>query len=1731
MTPTPTLPAPGHFLSPPARRLACAPWLAALALVAGASRTSAGDANRLTYLDSDDPYYVSRDFPRLTTPQWVGEPGVEAVVVLAIDDMRGHEKWEAYLRPILERLKQIDGRAALSIMTCQIKPDQPHLQRWLAEGVSLETHTFDHPCPLLGKSDFAKAKATYDRCVDLMTTVPRNRPVAFRMPCCDSLNTVSPRFFAEIFNRTTPEGRWLSIDSSVFQLFTANDPALPREVALDADGRERFRKYLPADRTFVNTVADYPYPYVIGRLCWEFPCIVPSDWEAQRLHKPANPQTVADMQAAIDATVAKQGTFTLVFHPYEWIRPEQIVTLIDHAVAKHGRKVKFLNFREALERLEKNLLGGQSLRGANGQDAGARLLDLNQDGFLDVVIGNDRVRKTRVWSPATGSWKTSDFPVELVEADIAGRPRDAGVRFGVVRAGDDASMLVASKSHRGAWTFRDGKWHDDQPLVAGLTIDGHDVLAGDNGRDRGVRLRDLDRDGVCELLVGNDSQRAAFGFDRQENSWRRLPFSLPEGTAIVDARGRDAGLRFVDVDEDAYDDVVFSNDERYSIDLFRSMDAGWSRRVASGKASTTGALPPIVKEGTNNGAWFQARHMWVHNETTDRMKDLVDRRAFADLLKEVEPEAKSPEASLRAIRVRPGLTVELVAAEPLVVGPVAFDWGPDGRLWVVEMRDYPMGMDGQGKPGGRIKYLEDTDGDGRYDRATVFLEDLPFPSGVMVWRKGILYTAAPDIVYAEDTDGDGRADVKQVLFHGFGEGNQQHRVNGLRWGLDNWIYCANGDSGGQIESTKTGERVPLSFRDFRIRPDTGQLDPEIGQAQFMRERDDWGNWFGSQNSDPMFQYVLEDHYLRRNRNVPSPNPRNDVSVAPGAAPVFPVSRTLPRFNDFNVANRFTSACSAIVYRDELLGPAFAGNTFVSEPVHNLVHREVMSREGVLFHSRRAADEQQAEFLASSDNWFRPTMVRTGPDGAVWIADMYRAVIEHPEYIPKDWQERLNLRAGEDMGRIYRVYPVGTPPRQVPRLDRLNTAGLVAALDSPNGPLRDMVQGLLLWRGEKAAAPFLAKLATTCGRGTARLQALCTLDGLGALDEKVLLAGLADAEPGVRRHAIRLSEPWLARSPEVAAAALALVSDADAQVRLQLAYSLGEWGDRRAGQALGRIALADSGDIYIAAAVMSSISSDHLDSVVETVLAGVGHEHPVALFQKLLTLATAFDNHQVLVRLLAALAEPKDGTFEDWQVAALAGLLDTLDRRNLSLAKFQKDADEGLKAGLNRLAPMFAWARETATKDSVDPAARAAATSLLGRGPDREQADVDLLAGLLVPQSSAELQAAAVAALAKLDDARVPTLLLANWKGSGPEVRGQVLDALMRRGAWLTVLLDDIAAGHIAPGEIDAARRQRLVEHRDNEVRARAEKLLAVSGDSDRRAVIEKYRAALTSGGDRQRGKAIFKKSCSVCHRLEDIGTEVGPDLAALTDKGNETMLVAILDPNRAVESKFINYTAATTGGLTYTGMLASETGASVTLVGQEGKQATILRSDLAELASSSKSLMPEGLEKDISPAEFSDLAAYLSGIRPPRRVFAGNEPKIVEPEGFRGEFWLLASDCEIYGSTLTFEPLYRNLGMWGSENDHAVWTFEVTQPGKYIVRLDCACAPEVAGNGYQLLVGDATLAGKAPSTGNWDTYRQVTVGVVALKAGRQQVVLRPAGKLTGYLMDLKSVRITPVATD
>lgn len=1723
------------------------------------------DGNRLAYLDGHDIYYPHTKFPKLITPQWVGEDGVDAVVILAIDDMRDTAKYESYLRPILQRLKQIDGRAPVSIMTCNVKPDDPQLQTWLQEGLSLEVHTFDHPCPLL-QGGLDKAKATYDKCVDLMFSIPNNTPVAYRMPCCDSLNTVSPRFYKEIFNKTSPGGKFLQVSSSVFQVYTADDPEIPRELLFDADGKERFRKYFPKglkrgetthDR-FLNYVENYPYPYVIDRLCWEFPCMTPSDWEANFLHQPNNPQTVADMKAALDITVLKQGVLNLVFHPHGWIQAEQINDLIDHAVTKHGKKVKFLTFKEALERLNKNLLDAGNLREPTGMTSETVVADIDGNGFQDVIRFKGLSGICRLWQPESRSWGKGLLgycPVDKLDAKPPRGPISSVWSFGVTQADNAIALDDTGSSQR--WSKRG--WESVIPNTDNLdpTISPTAVEI----------LRDVDGDGNTDRFrIGKFVSKTPgntglaqipqlLQWDESSSDWVIREFSFSTSLLVL---GEDVfrAMRLVDIDQDGKLDLVYSSRQFYGAWLCDPQNKGWSIELMSGHRGSKPAdqeLPPIVRaDGTDNGFFVRDRGLHWINEDTAHLPNLAVSWDFDKLLGDRMPAGRMPRAAVESMRVRPGFTVELMAHEPMVMDPVAFQWGPDGKLWVAEMADYPNGMDGRGEPGGRIRFLEDTNNDGEYDKSTLFLEKVPFPNGVHPWKNGVLISAAPDILFAADTDGDGKADVREVLYTGFAEGNQQHRVNGFTWGLDGWLYLANGDSGGQIESKKTGKRLDIRGRDLRIHPETGDMEAIEGQTQFGRNRDDWGHWFGNNNSRPLWHYVLEDRYLSRNPHLAPPDTRRDVSNHPGNAPVFPASRTLTRFNDFHTANRFTSACSAIVTgelrvesqesraREEAadssgsrLSTLDSQLSFVSEPVHNLVHCEIMEPDGVTFRSRRLDDEQQSEFLASTDNWFRPTQLRVGPDGALWIADMYRLVIEHPQWIPQEWQEKLNVRGGDDKGRLWRVAPMGSKPKPPPRLDKLSDIELVAAMDSPNRWQRDMAQQLLIERHARVPTTpkqpecfdALTALIKDSKHPEARVQALYTLDVLKQTSVEILAGSLDDNHPAVRVAAIRLTEHIPYKTVEHLRLHNKIAgrwNDPHPWVRLQLAASLGELYGEEVLHALATL-LFETEDPYIGAIALSSVNSRNLFHATMFVTHPDSSETGHRMLEPVLTTALSVDDFKVLSDLAVVILSKSPAEAKPWQWSAVETWMAVLRRRGIAWGDWHlKMRQEGAEAA-KLWSQWLAGIRPLLDNSAGDASRRAAALRLYAFTTP----DFEFSRDWLKPSQPIEVQRAAMELAGRLKATQTAEQIVVGWPKLSPALRPTARQELLGRAPVAAALLKAVSENTLTPADIDPETEQFLRSHRDAKVRQEADRVLKRADASNRNEVVLNYLRAMPEGGDAAAGREIFAKRCAQCHKLGETGHAVGPDLASLTDKSVAAITTAVLDPNCAVESKFLQYNAVTNSGQTVAGLISAESATSITLLAAEAKATTLLRTEVDELVAVNKSLMPEGLEKELSPAALADLVTFIRGNvpLPARKTFAGNNP-IRIPPGDDGCFVLTPATCEIYGPTIVIEEMHDNLGWWSSVDDFVAWNVDVPKPGAYTVSIEWAC--DRAAMGHQLLVqgGRATLSHRVKATAGWDDYQRTEIGTIELDAGPRRITLRPAARPLPALMDLKSVTLT-----
>ena len=1657
-----------------------------------------------------EPYYPGTTFPKLTTPQWVGEHGVDAVVTLAIDDMRDPALYETYLRPILERLKARQGRAPVSIMTCTVNPDDPQLQRWIKEGLSIEVHTVDHPCPCLQGDQFDTAKSTYDRCVDLMASIAGNRPVAFRTPCCDSRNTPSPRLWSEIFNSRTPAGNYLQADSSVFNVFNNRDPELPQNLVIDNDGNPKMKKYIPFP-SFVNTIENYPYPYVIGKLCWQFPCMVPSDWEAQNLHQPNNPITVADMKSALDATVIKKGMFNLVFHPHGWIRNDQIIELIDYAHNKYGKRVKFLSFKDCMDRINENLLVDQPLRSPNnGGDNGVRIADVNNDGFLDVLIGNENTKTMRVWQPARQQWQATQHEVTFTSAD--GQKRiNHGAQIGRLTPNSTFSILINHEQDKATYEFSDGKLKREA-----LHNSLKDIATSIGGADQGVRLRDIDGDGTTEIIIANEKQQKIMRINEQGTWVEAGPFPAP----LVNLSGNDNGVRFVDLDEDGNDDVIYSNGKISGVHLFDAETGLYSRTVEK-----TDDIPLIVRNGTNNGAWFARQHMWVQNENTNRLPDGVDRRSFAQLLGKTEPGPRTPERSLGSIEVQSGFKVELVAAEPLVMDPVAIDWGSDGKLWVVEMADYPLGMDDRGKPGGRVRYLEDTNGDGKYDSSTLFLDSIPYPTGVMAWRDGVIVSAAPSIFFAADRDQDGRAEIIEDLYRGFSEGNQQHRVNGFERGLDNWIYLANGDSGGNAESVKTGKRVKLGGQDLRILPDLGDIDLQTGRTQFGRHRDDHGNWFGCSNPLPVRHFVLADHYIRRNPFVATPSPRRDLARVDNTQ-LYPISRVLSHWSGYQppaagTGHKFTSACSTMVYRDTLLGDDYLGDTFTCAPVHNLVHRRKLTSDGVSFQSTRPTESPDHEFLASTDSWFRPATVTTGPDGALWIVDMYRLVIEHPEWIDDEREKELFLRAGHDRGRIYRVLPTDTPPRPIAKLNTLDSSRVADLLDSRNGRVRDLAQQELVARRDFAVTDKLMHLTAHGKSEMGRLHALCTLAGIILPTPDLLATALRDPSATVRRHAIRLSEPHISSTASPAQKLLQqleyMTRDEDPMVRLQLAYTLGAAPRDRGAMGLAALALHTQDAPYLKAAVVSSLNGENLSAFY----AAISKTPLIAKSFRptILEMASRMNNVPFLNRLVSELLIQLELTPTSvTSMRSLASILTVMDRQNSELPTQTTD----------RIDKALAQALNTATDNEMTINLRIAAIELSGR----KAKHTETLLALLSSNEPIEIQTATTKILTPTN----PKKILTRFTGMSPRVRTAAVESLLSRESTARDLLSALSAKAIPINSLSLLHRQQLTSHADKELQAEAKKLFDSSQTSEERTqLISEYQSSISSNGEIPLGKQIFTQHCGTCHHFKGIGNKVGPDLNTLKNRSANALVTAILDPGAAVEDKYLNYSVLTIDGVVHAGIIAGETSTAIELLLANGKTKTILRSDIERLQTTGQSLMPEGMEKNITPGQMTHLIAFLnagseftegSSYTPQ----PGNIPVTVQANT-DGTLHLKAAACQMHGEQFRFERTYGNIGFWNQSDEFVKWLIEVPESGDYEVLVDYACPDVAAENTCRLNSSNQTLRATVATTGSWDEYRELSIGILELKKGAASIRFGAEAEINGWLMDLRAITLRPVNTE
>lgn len=936
---------------------------------------------------------------------------------------------------------------------------------------------------------------------------------------------------------------------------------------------------------------------------------------------------------------------------------------------------------------------------------------------------------------------------------------------------------------------------------------------------------------------------------------------------------------------------------------------------------------------------------------------------------------------LRSIHVPDGFVVELMAAEPHVKDPVAFDWDTMGRLFVVEMADYPLGLDGKGQAGGRIRLLEDRDLDGRYDHSTLFADGLNFPNGILTWRNGVIVTSAPDVIFLRDRDGDGVSDEREVLLTGLSEGNQQLRANGLRWGLDNWVYVAAGGHHGKhasstvVRSTRNKSEVKVGSRDFRFNPDTGVVEPQSGPSQFGRNRDDWGRWFGTQNSRPLWHYVLPDHYLRRNPHLAAPDGRVQLP-GPLNPPVYPASKLQKRYHSFEQSGHYTSACSGMIYRDHFLFEEGTINGFSCEPFHNVVQRLALERSGVTFKARRAGKEKEPDFFASSDRWCRPVMVRTGPDGCLWVADIYRYIIEHPQWLPQKGKEELLpfYRHGEDRGRIYRVRRTGHAPRDIPRLAGLDTSDLVAGLCSPNGWVRDKVQQELLWRNDKAVLPLVRALAGEADLAETIPHALGVLDGMGALGEDELIKGLDGHHAGVRENALRLAEGHA--SPPVVAAALQLVDDRDPGVRMQLAFSIGDFPPSAdCGKALAGLLLRDHEEPFATIAALSS-ALPHLDHLCAA-LSESRDPALSAVVRPLIEVLLRAGKSEKVIRFLIPVFERARLTLKAETVFLCVELDRLLRNRQAQLKELVENKDAAL-VEFNRVhVDLLERARSLIAGETGGMEDRLAAAALLARHPGPREVAMEFLRRRISPATPPGELKAVLAVLGGTGAEEVPAILLEKWEQLSPTGRGWAMDELFSQVAWTETLLASLKGGKVRLADLDATRRLRLRQHPNKGIRTMASDLLKSGSSPVREKVVEDFGPALNLEGDVAKGRVVYRRLCLACHRHGKEGREVGPDLRSVREHPPEKLLASILNPNLDIQPGFHAYNCELKSGEFLFGLLASENAVSITFKVPDGTTKAILRSDIKSLKSLNLSLMPEGLEAGLSQQDLADLVSFI----------------------------------------------------------------------------------------------------------------------------------------------------------
>ncbi|HEY1065005.1 MAG TPA: PVC-type heme-binding CxxCH protein [Pirellulales bacterium] len=944
--------------------------------------------------------------------------------------------------------------------------------------------------------------------------------------------------------------------------------------------------------------------------------------------------------------------------------------------------------------------------------------------------------------------------------------------------------------------------------------------------------------------------------------------------------------------------------------------------------------------------------------------------------------ALTPAEAIKKMTVPEGFTVECVASEPMLVNPTAFTFDDRGRMWICESFEYPRREPGKGRD--RIKILEDTDGDGAADKETIFAEGLNIPCGIAIGYGGVWVTNAPDILFLQDTNGDDKADKSEVVVTGFGRDDTHELPNSLTWGPDGWLYGLNGVFN-HSHVKQNGKDFDFTCTLFRIHPRTREF-----QLWCEGTSNPWGVAFDREGSafisacviDHLWHLVESGYYHRQG----------------GPYPPF----TWKLESIVKHKHQMAAYCGLTYYDSDVYPEQYRQKLYMGNIHGNCLNCDSIERRGASYFATGNPD-----FLSANDVWFMPVSQKTGPDGCMYVLDWYDRY--------HCYQDANADPEGVDRakGRLYRIR-YGNAPRRVQfDMAKLTDAELIQKLESGVSYDREVAQRLLSERATPEIQAALTKLITSEGASLrGKRIALWALIGCGEIPAETHLKLLAHGDSTIRAFAVRAAgdQPKLADS--LVEPVLKLADDPAIDVRLQVAIAAKKIGAHRnaPGDAIPVLlhVLAKAGDDGFT----PHIVWQNLHPLLEThgaTLAAWLNAHPDVNTRGLTDVLP-----RVCERLLAKRGDDPSGALAFAQALLASpgradsarGCLALFAQQTLSrelagakLAALQKGLTPSLHKTLDDpKSPLYldaallaaAWRDERGFQTTRDLLADSGRPSTMRRQAlealvAANDAEVTKTVGAILAdpkKNPADLRSDALAALGRLDRPEVGEIVLKAYPQLEPDLQPRAVELLTQRDAWSKLLLAAIGAKTVPADALNVNQVRKLLGSKDKELADAVRKQwgsLRVDRDPKRDLVVAQMRRLIRSTqGDAVAGHAVFKKVCGQCHQIYGEGQNVGPDVT-VNGRSNFTQLLSnVFDPSLVIGAAYQAYTVETADGRTITGLLAEDNPQRVVLKAQGGKLETIARDDVVDLTVSPLSLMPEGIEKQLSPKEIADLFAFLT---------------------------------------------------------------------------------------------------------------------------------------------------------